>query len=98
MPGVGRNSYKAAMKKAKAKTNKKTPLKMGHAKKKTRTTSKVGPGGQSPKKGNGGGAKGGRAVSRVQAQKLERMTPAQKNRYNRTMANQKKISAARRKK
>ena len=34
MPGVGRNSYKAAMKKAKAKTNKKTPLKMGHAKKK----------------------------------------------------------------
>jgi|TARA_B100000085_G_C18109652_1_gene336662 hypothetical protein len=34
MPGVGRNSYKAAMKKAKAKTNKKkTPLKMGHAKK-----------------------------------------------------------------
>ena len=35
MPGVGRNSYKAAMKKAKAKTNKKkpkTPLPMGHAK------------------------------------------------------------------
>lgn len=35
MPGVGRNSYKKAMKKAKAKTNKKkpkTPLPMGHAK------------------------------------------------------------------
>ncbi len=56
MPGVGRNSYKAAMKKAKAKTNKKkTPLKnlregRGGAKKRTRTTSKVGPGGQSPNK------------------------------------------------
>ena len=35
MPGVGRNSYKKAMKKAKAKTNKKTPLKMGHAKKRS---------------------------------------------------------------
>ena len=34
MPGVGRNSYKAAMKKAKAKTKKKTPLRMEHAKKK----------------------------------------------------------------
>lgn len=51
MPGVGRNSYKGAMKKAKAKTNKKTPLKMGHAKKRTRTTNKVGPGGQSPNPG-----------------------------------------------
>ncbi len=98
MPGVGRNSYKADMKKAKAKTNKKkTPLKMGHAKKKTRTTSKVGPGGQSPKKGNGGGARRGGAVTRVQAQKLERMTPAQRKKYTRQMETMKKISAARRK-
>ena len=56
MPGVGRNSYKAAMKKAKAKTNKKTPLKnlrevRSGAKKRTSTTKKVGPGGQSPNRG-----------------------------------------------
>tara|TARA_B100000212_G_scaffold210940_1_gene159362 strand:- start:697 stop:999 length:303 start_codon:yes stop_codon:yes gene_type:complete len=56
MPGVGRNSYKAAMKKAKAKTNKKkTPLKnlregRGGAKKRTSKANKVGPGGQSPNK------------------------------------------------
>jgi len=45
MPGVGRNSYKAAMKKAKAKTNKKkpkTPALMGSAKKKTKAKTYVG--------------------------------------------------------
>lgn len=49
------------------------------------------------KKAGGVAASARRKQSKAQAQKLARMTPTEKKRYARTMGNQKKISAGRRK-